>query len=108
MHSNVRSDTNGDFALEAHWQNDLIERTWRELGGKISRERIREVAVEATAKYADAKVSAFVPIVAQRFMREKLKEEIQKAAQNDETVFHAGPPHSPDRKSGIAGSHHGT
>ncbi len=51
----------------------LIEEIWRDLGGKVSQEQIRQVAYEVAGELQNATVTAFVPIFLQRLAREKLE-----------------------------------
>lgn len=53
--------------------DNLIEQIWRDLGGQVPRQQIRQVAAEVTAEFHDATVTAFVPIFVRRRTRERLK-----------------------------------
>jgi len=53
--------------------DSLIEQIWQDLGGQVSRERIRQIAAEAAAEFRTATVTAFVPIFVRRRTREKLE-----------------------------------
>jgi hypothetical protein len=50
----------------------LIEQIWQDLGGQVTRERIRQTAAEAAAEFRTATVTAFIPIFVRRRTRAKL------------------------------------
>lgn len=94
MHVDLQSDQSELPSIEAGWISDLVERVWRKLDGKVPREHIVTIAVEAAATYADARVNTFVPILIERRLWERLQPELPRGKPNDEAVFHAGPAHS--------------
>jgi hypothetical protein len=51
----------------------LIEDIWRDLGGEVTHEQIRQAAREVAAQFQDATVTTFVPIFIRRRTREKLR-----------------------------------
>lgn len=71
MRSDMDSSRNEVSA--AGWLDELVEQAWRELGGEMSREHIREMAVEAAARYRDAKVTAYIPMLVRRSVRARLR-----------------------------------
>ena len=54
------------------WLSTVIERSCREFGGRLTRERILDVSHEIAARFRDAQVTAYVPILVSRFTRERL------------------------------------
>jgi hypothetical protein len=52
--------------------DSLIEQIWQDLGGQVSRERIRQIAAEAAAEFRTATVTAFVPVFVRRRTLNKL------------------------------------
>ncbi|GIV79671.1 hypothetical protein RY27_21540 [Litorilinea aerophila] len=52
---------------------ELVQEIWTRLAGRVSRERIRRVAIEVAREYQDAKVTAFLPIFIQRQTLERLR-----------------------------------
>ena len=60
--------------------DDLIEETWHDLKGEVSKSRVREVVLELVAKYGDAKVQAFLPVLIRRQAIERLSAELGLAA----------------------------
>jgi hypothetical protein len=72
---------NEAIAGEARWLDELVEQASQQAGGKVARERIREIALESAARYAGARISAFVPVLVGRAVRERLKEELQRTRQ---------------------------
>lgn len=80
MEVNAHSGVHDALGLAAHWHDELIEQTWREFGGKIPRQHIREVVFETTARFAGATVTAFIPILVRRFTRERLKGDTEGSA----------------------------
>jgi hypothetical protein len=53
--------------------DSLIEQIWQDLGGRVTREHIREIAAEAAAEFRTATVTSFVPIFVRRRTRERLQ-----------------------------------
>ncbi len=53
--------------------DSLIEQIWQDLGGQVSRERIRQIAAEAAAEFRTATVTAFVPVFVRRRTLERLQ-----------------------------------
>ncbi|MFN0060277.1 MAG: three-helix bundle dimerization domain-containing protein [Planctomycetota bacterium] len=51
----------------------LVERIWRQTGGRFSQEQIRRVATEVASEFHDARVTAFVPVIIQRKTSERLE-----------------------------------
>ena len=50
----------------------LVERIWCKLGKQVTRERIRQVALEVAAEFREAKITTFVPIFIRRLTLERL------------------------------------
>ena len=40
----------------------VAEQVWRELGGKVSRETVRQVVSDVVPRYQDARILSYVPI----------------------------------------------
>ncbi len=59
----------------SHVDEILIEGIWRDLGGQVTRERIRQVATSVAAEFGDATVTTFLPIFIHRRTRAKLEDE---------------------------------
>jgi hypothetical protein len=57
--------------------NKLIEQLWRDLDGKVSQTRIRQVATGVAAKFHDAPVTANIPLFIRHLTREWLKGELR-------------------------------
>ena len=57
--------------------DDLIAQIWLELGGQVSRERIRQVVTEVETMFRGATVTTFVPILMRREICERLTQDIQ-------------------------------
>jgi hypothetical protein len=51
----------------------FIEEIWKDLGGRISQEAIREVVNEIAAEFQDATVTSFIPILLQREARARVE-----------------------------------
>ena len=58
------------------WLHAVIERTCRDLGGRVAQERVLAVAQEVAANYRDARVTSYRPLLVNRFTRERLLQEI--------------------------------
>lgn len=80
-HARMHPERGGQ--LKAGWLEELIEQAAELAGGKLQRARVREIALEASARYTDARISAFVPILVERAVRERLKEEMQRTNQGE-------------------------
>lgn len=52
----------------------LLQSIWIELEGKVGRDRIRLTITRANAKYAQARVKTFLPILIRRYVMEELKQ----------------------------------
>lgn len=63
-------------AGESPWLGEVVEQSWRKLGGKVPRDRIHAVAAEAAAGFAEARVGAFLPILIERKVRAALAPEV--------------------------------
>jgi len=50
----------------------LIEKIWHDLGKQITREQIRQVALEVAAEFQEARITTFVPIFIHRLTYERL------------------------------------
>lgn len=50
----------------------LIEDLWRDLGGRVTRDRIRQLVNEAATEFQNATITTFVPVFIRRRIREKL------------------------------------
>jgi hypothetical protein len=77
-------DTSWRFADSVHaggnvatQLDDLMEQIWRDLGGQVSHARIRQVATEMVAMFRDATVTAYIPLLLRRRIRERLQRETQ-------------------------------
>lgn len=57
----------------------LIDEIWHDLAGQVSREQIGEVMTEVAARFHDATVTAFLPIMIRRQTLEKLKAMIRES-----------------------------
>jgi hypothetical protein len=53
--------------------DSLIEQIWQDLGGQVSRERIRQIAAETAAEFRTATVTAFVPVFVRRRTLKRLQ-----------------------------------
>jgi hypothetical protein len=53
--------------------DSLIEQIWQDLGGRVTRERIHQIAAEVEAEFRTATVTSFVPIFVRRRTRERLR-----------------------------------
>ncbi|MBI4291696.1 MAG: hypothetical protein HY661_09480 [Betaproteobacteria bacterium] len=104
MHIDLQSDRTELPSIETGWIGELVERVWRKLDGKVPRERIVTFAVEAAARYADARVNTFVPILIERRLWERLQPELPRVKADDEAVFHAGPANPAGGEPGPEGS----
>jgi hypothetical protein len=58
------------------WLHAVIERTCRDLGGRVTQERVLAVAREVAAHYRDARVTSYRPLLVNRYTRERLLQEI--------------------------------
>ena len=59
--------------------DELIELIWHDLHGSISRRRVADVAHRIAAGFADARVTAFIPIFVRRATCERLRHEVTAA-----------------------------
>ena len=50
----------------------LIEKIWRDLGKQVTREHVRQVALEVAAEFREARITIFVPILIHRLTLERL------------------------------------
>ena len=60
--------------------DELIELIWHDLHESISRRRIAEVAHRIAAGFADAKITAFIPIFVRRATCDWLRPEVAAAS----------------------------
>jgi hypothetical protein len=56
--------------------DELIAQIWVDLEGRVSRERIRQVATEAATLFHHATITAYIPILLRRIVRDHLRQEI--------------------------------
>jgi hypothetical protein len=56
--------------------DETIDRIWRDLREAVSRHRVAEVASRVAGDFAEARITAYVPIFVQRATRERLLPEI--------------------------------
>lgn len=68
----------GDGDVVKEVDEVLIESIWRDLGGQVTRERIRQVAATVAAEFRDVMETTFLPIFIQRRTRERLEDEVGK------------------------------
>jgi hypothetical protein len=69
-------------AEEAHIttpHDDLMAQIWSDLRGQVSQERIRQVATEAAALFRDATITAYIPLLLRRIVRDRLLQEMRTA-----------------------------
>ncbi len=52
--------------------NAIVELVWRDLGGKISKDLVRQSVSSVYEEYDEAKVRSFLPILIQRRAKELL------------------------------------
>jgi hypothetical protein len=71
------SDSEHEGGNVATQLDDLIEQVWLDLGGQVSHARIRQVATETVAMFRDATVTAYIPILLRRRIRERLQQKVQ-------------------------------
>jgi len=72
----------GGSAATAHdWLHAVIESACHDFAGRVSHEHILDVAREVAARFRDARVTSYVPILVGRFTRERLQQELREAAQ---------------------------
>ncbi len=70
-----QDEANAASACEENANADkaLLESIWIEFEGMVDRERIRSAIERARAKYANARVKTFVPILVRRHILEELR-----------------------------------
>ena len=68
----------GTSAAPHEWLHTVIERTCRDFAGRVTHERVLDVAREVASHYRDARVTAYLPIMVSRFTRERLLQELGK------------------------------
>lgn len=69
---NAPADGNSQWDAER-----ILEQIWRDLGGAMSRSHIRRVLMEIAPKYENARVKNFVPILLQRSVLQRLRDELK-------------------------------
>ena len=62
----------------------FVEDLWQNLEGKISRDQIRKIAIEIAEDFQDATITAFIPILLRRRVRDRLNRII---SQKDEVAL---------------------
>lgn len=62
------------------WLHKVIEHACHDFAGRVSHEHILEVAREVAARFRDARVTSYVPVLVGRFTRERLQQELREAA----------------------------
>jgi hypothetical protein len=55
---------------------ELLVEIWRDLAGRVTQERIRQVAAEVAVMFRDATVTAYIPILLRRRIREQLLQDM--------------------------------
>jgi len=50
----------------------VVERIWQEMQGRVSREQIQKLVIEAENDFADATITLYIPILVHRQVKEKL------------------------------------
>ena len=71
LHSPVSAGTGGGDASD-YVDDLLVDRIWRDLGKRITREHIRQVALEVAVEFREARVTTFVPIFIRRLTLKRL------------------------------------
>jgi cAMP phosphodiesterase len=54
-------------------QEAIIEQIWKDLGGRASRTEIKQVVIEVSPRYADARIMTYVPIFLGKEVRRRLR-----------------------------------
>jgi hypothetical protein len=55
---------------------ELLVEIWRDFAGRVTQERIRQVAAEVAAMFRDATVTTYIPILMRRRIRERLLQDM--------------------------------
>lgn len=56
--------------------DEITEQIWREVNGRVSRARVRQVAAEVAFMFHTARITVFVPIFIRRATSARINEEI--------------------------------
>ena len=56
-----------------NFDNTLIESIWKELKGSVDREDVCQAVLEAKARYQNAAIKSFIPILIRRYVLERLQ-----------------------------------
>ena len=71
LHSSISAET--IVGGVSNYVDDLlIEKIWCDVGKEITREYIRQVALEVAAEFRKARITTFVPILIHRLTLERL------------------------------------
>jgi hypothetical protein len=62
----------------------FVEDLWQNLEGKISQDQIRKIAIEIAEDFQDATITAYIPILLRRRVRDRLNRII---SQNEEVAL---------------------
>ena len=65
---------------------ELLVEIWRDLAGHVTQERIRQVAAEVAVMFRDATVTAYIPILMRRRIRERLRQEMATDADRQQAI----------------------
>jgi len=78
MQSAITETAPGTPAASHEWLHTVIEHTCRDFAGRVTHERVLDVAREVASRYRDARVTAYLTIMVGRFTRERLLQELGK------------------------------
>lgn len=70
---NTEVDERVSIASENN-DNALIESIWEELNGCVDRENISRTILEAKARYQNAAINTYLPILIRRYVLERLQD----------------------------------
>lgn len=71
LHSSISAETIAD-GVSTYVDDLLIEKIWCDLGKQVTREHIRQVALEVAAEFREARITIFVPILIHRLTLDRL------------------------------------
>ena len=79
------SELSYTFGVDAVDQVDqtFVDDLWQNLEGKISQDQIRKIAIEIAEEFQDATITAYIPILLRRRVRDRLKRIINQMEEVD-------------------------
>lgn len=78
METTTAETGKGTTAASQEWLHALTERTCRDFAGRVTQQHVLDVVREVAARYRDARVSSYLPIMVSRYTRARLLQELAK------------------------------